>query len=290
MNDRLSLGSRGMRRSAVGAAAGLIAKWAYLLFLLGFALIPLLWLLVTSLKTQGEFLTYPLSLPETPRFSNYVTAFQMARLHVLLINSIITASFATVLNLSVTAAAAFVLTRQRVRWAPAVNGVILLGVLIPIISFMVPYLSLVRAIKLYNTRAALILVYAAINLPISYFIVSTFMREIPRSLEEAAVIEGASSFQRLVRVILPLSTAGLLTAGTLCFIYAWNEFAYALLLTSSSAVRTVQLGISFFNTQFRSDYPAMFAAIAVAMVPTVTAYVMLHDRIIGGLTAGAIKG
>ena len=273
------------RRYIVG-----VVKWSYLVFLVAFAILPLLWLVMISLTSHGEFLKNPLQLPARWRFSNYATAMTMAKMHILLFNSILVASFATLFNVVVTAMGTFVLVRQKIRFSDQISALILIGVLVPIIAFMVPYLGMIRSLGLYNTRLALVVVYAAINMPISFFIVRAFMQGIPTELEEAAVIEGATAFQRFTRVIFPLSAPGLVTAGTLCFIYAWNEFVYALLLTSSTAVRTVQLGISFFSTQFRSDFPAMFAAIVIAMAPSVAVYIFLHDRIIGGLTAGAVKG
>jgi raffinose/stachyose/melibiose transport system permease protein len=281
---RNELAHRARRKTASAA------KWIFLLFLLAFAIVPFLWLIMISFKSHGEFLIHPLKPPTSWKFVNYITAVEMAKMHLLLLNSIIIASFAMILNIAVTSMGAFIITREKLRISGFVSNLILLGVLIPIISFMVPYMGLIRSLRLYNTRAALILTYAAINLPISFFIIKAFMQELPRSLEEAAEIEGASIFQRFTKVILPLSTPGMVTAGTLCFIYSWNEFAYALLLTSSTAVRTVQLGISFFSTQFRSDYPAMYAAIVLTMIPSVIVYIFLHDRIIGGLTAGAVKG
>lgn len=280
-NSTLLLFSRGFAK---------VMKWVFLIFLLAFAIVPFLWLVIISFKTHGEFLINPLQLPQSWNFVNYVSAVTMANMHQLLFNSIIIASLATVLNIAITSMGAFIITREKVKFSGLISNVILLGVLIPIISFMVPYMGLIRSLKLYNTRAALILTYAAINLPISFFIIQAFMRELPKALEEAAEIEGASIFQRFRLVILPLSSPGLVTAGTLCFIYSWNEFAYALLLTSSTAVRTVQLGISFFSTQFRSDYPAMYAAIVLTMIPSIVVYIFLHDKIISGLTAGAVKG
>jgi raffinose/stachyose/melibiose transport system permease protein len=160
----------------------------------------------------------------------------------------------------------------------------------PIVAFMVPYLTLIRTLGLYDTRMALVLTYAAINIPISFFLIKSFMIGIPKDLEDAAIIDGCSFAQRYTKVVLPLSRSGLVTAGTLTFIWSWNEFIYALLLTSSSKVRTIQLGISFFTTQFRSNYPAMYAAIVLAMIPSVLVYVFFHDKIISGLTAGAVKG
>lgn len=265
-------------------------KWAFLISLVCFAVVPFLWLVMISFKTHGEFLKYPLALPEKWMFVNYANAFMQANMGMLLFNSIVITFGAMGINIIATSLGAFVLTRVQFPFAKLITNVVLMAVLIPIISFMIPYTQLIRSLNLYNTRMALILTYAAINIPISFFIIEGFMREIPMALEEAAVIEGAGLVRRFVDIVLPLCSSGLVTAGTLCFIYAWNEFAYAMLLTSSTSVRTVQLAISLFTTQFRSDFPTMYAAIVITMVPSVLLYIFLHNKIIGGFTAGAIKG
>ncbi len=267
-----------------------VFKWAYLLFFFLIAVLPLIWLILTSFKTEAEFNTAPLALPALWQFQNYINAVSVANMHVLFMNSIIIATTATLLNLFVTSLASFVISREEFAFRQSVSNVIVAGVLMPIVAFMVPYLTIIRNLGLYDTRMALVITYAAINIPISFFLIKSFMVNIPKDLEDAAIIDGCTFAQRYTKVVLPLSRSGLVTAGTLTFIWAWNEFIYALLLTSSSSVRTIQLGISFFTTQFRSDYPSMYAAVVLTMIPSIIVYVFFHDKIISGLTAGAVKG
>ena len=267
-----------------------LVKWAYLLFFFAIAVLPLIWLILTSFKTEAEFNTYPLALPAVWQIQNYINAVSVAKMHVLFMNSVIIATTATLLNIMVTSLASFVVSREDFPFRQSLSNVIVAGVLMPIVAFMVPYLAIIRNLGLYDTRAALVLTYAAINIPISFFLIKSFMVNIPKDLEDAAIIDGCSFLQRYTKVVLPLSRSGLVTAGTLTFIWSWNEFIYALLLTSSSSVRTIQLGISFFTTQFRSDYPSMYAAVVLAMIPSIIVYVFFHDKIISGLTAGAVKG
>ncbi len=267
-----------------------VLKWVFLLFFFAVALLPLLWLLVTSFKTEAEFTKFPLQLPHLWQIQNYIDAVHIAKMHILFINSIIIASSATIFNLLITSMAAFAISREEFRLKNSISNILVAGVLVPIVAFMVPYLALIKNLGLYNTRMALVITYAAINIPISFFLIRSFMTSIPKELEEAAIMDGCSFPQRYTKIILPLSRAGLVTSGTLTFIWAWNEFIYALLLTSSSRVRTIQLGISFFSTQFRSNYPAMYAAIVLTMIPSILVYVFFHDKIISGLTAGAVKG
>ena len=223
-------------------------------------------------------------------FENYANALKTADLARLFLNSIIAATGAVALNLLVTAMAGFVLSRENFKGRDTILTIVTAGVLIPIISFMVPYFMIITKLGLYDNLAALIIVYAAINLPVSLSLITSFMKAIPKELEEAATIDGCSFSQRFTRIILPLSRSGLATAGTFCFIYAWNDFIMAMLFTSSVSSRTIQLGIKFFTSQFITDYTGMFAAIVLSMVPSIAAYIFLHNKIISGLTAGAVKG
>ncbi|MFW6235093.1 MAG: carbohydrate ABC transporter permease [Spirochaetota bacterium] len=265
-------------------------KWLLLIVYLTIALFPLVWLGISSFKTNFEIETAPFSLPAVWQFENYLNAISVSGLPQFFLNSVVVAAVATTVNLLVTSMGSFVIARERFPLQGFVFSFITAGVLVPIVSFMVPYYALVTALGIYDTLFALIITYAAINIPISTFLVSSFMKTIPRELEDSAAIDGCSFVQRFWKIIMPLSRAGLVTAGTFGFIYAWNEFIYALLLTSSQSARTVQLAIRFFTSQFRTDYAGLFAAIILTMVPTVLVYVFLHDRIISGLTAGAVKG
>jgi raffinose/stachyose/melibiose transport system permease protein len=265
-------------------------KWLLLGFFLVFTFVPLLWLLLSSFKTNLELISSPFSLPAVWQLQNYVNAFQLADLHRLFMHSVVVSGLSTGLNVLVASMAAYALSRFRFGLNSLILNVILAGVLIPIIALMVPYFQLVSRLGLYDRLLALILTYAAINLPISVFLIHGFMGGIPKELEEAAVIDGCSFAQRFSRVIFPLSRLGVVTAGTFVFLYSWNEFIYALLLTSSVRARTLQLGIRFFRSQFVTDYTSMYAALVVSIVPSVLVYVLFHEKIIQGLTSGALKG
>lgn len=265
-------------------------KWLVLLFFLAIALLPLLWLVLGSFKTNLELQTSAFSLPASLHFDNYASAIKTASLPRLFLNSVIVAAGAVLLNLAVSAMAGFALSRESFKGRDLVFTIVTAGVLIPIISFMVPYFWLITRIGLYDKLLSLILVYAAINLPVSVSLITSFMKAIPKELEEAAIIDGCGFNQRFTKVIFPLARSGLATAGTFCFIYAWNEFIMAMLFTSSLASRTIQLGIRFFATQFVTDYTGMFAAIVLSIIPSILVYVFLHNKIISGLTAGAVKG
>ena len=266
------------------------AKWGVLALFLAITFLPLLWLVISSFKTNLELLTSAFSLPAAWQFDNYVNAVRVAGLPRLFVNSLIVASLSMALNLAFCSMAAFVLAREWFRGRELVLNLIVAGVLVPVIALMVPYFRLITVTGLYDSLFGLALTYAAINVPVSVFLLHGFMRGVPRELEEAAVIDGCGFGGRYARVMVPLSQVGLVTAGTFVFLFSWNEFIYALLLTSSVAARTLQLGIRFFVSQFFTDYTSMFAAITLAIIPSILVYVLLHERIIRGLTAGAVKG
>lgn len=266
------------------------AKWILLLTYLVVAVSPLLWLTMSAFKTNFEIETNPFALPAVWQFRNFVSAITISGLHQFFLNSIVVASLATVLNLFVTSLASFTIAREEFPMRKTIFTAITAGVLIPIVALMVPYYTIIVNVGLYDRLLALIVTYAAINIPISTFLITSFMTSIPRELEDSAEIDGCSFFQRYSKIIMPLARPGLVTAGTFSFIYCWNEFIYALLLTSSRSARTIQLAIRFFTSQFRTDYAGLFAAIVLTMIPTVVVYIFLHDKIISGLTAGAVKG
>ena len=269
---------------------GKIAKWLVLGFFFAFTFLPLLWLLLSSFKTNLELQMKPFALPEVWQFANYIQAVSISGLPRLFLNSIIVSSVSTALAMLVTSMAGFVFARERFFFRQGLLNLILAGVLVPIIALMAPYFRLTNALGLYDTLWALVFTYAAINIPISTFLLYGFMRTLPKELEEAAIMDGTGFFGRYWRIILPLTKPGMVTAGTFVFLFSWNEFIYALLLTSRPAVRTLQLGIRFFTSQFFTDYTSMFAAIILTMLPTIIIYVVLHEQIIKGMTSGALKG
>jgi raffinose/stachyose/melibiose transport system permease protein len=277
-------------KATPGSVALNALKWFVLVFFLAVALLPFVWLIISSFRTNYELETAPLGLPSRLNFENYRNAIATADLPRLFMNSVIVAVGAVFLNILVASMTGFVLARENFKGRDAILTAVTAGVLIPIISFMVPYFTMITRLGLYDKLFSLVLIYAAINLPVSVSLITAFMKAIPKELEEAAIIDGCGFNQRFGKVIFPLAKSGLATAGTFCFIYAWNEFVMAMLFTSSVSSRTIQLGIRFFSSQFITDYTGMFAAIVLSMLPSVLVYIFLHNKIISGLTAGAVKG
>lgn len=269
---------------------GLVFKWTFLIMFLLYSLVPLIWLCIASFKTNAEFIANPFSLPKVWQFQNYLRAVKISGIIGLYGNSIIISAFATTTNLIISGMISYSLSRFRFKGRESIFMLFTAGILVPLYALLVPHFHIIHVLNLADTHIGLVLVYTAIGLPVSTFIIRSFMTTIPRDIEEAAVIDGCSFYRRFFLVILPLSRAGIVTAGTLQFITCWNEYVYAMLLTSSPRVRTVQLGIKFFTNQFSIDYVSMFAGIILSMIPSVLAYLVFQKHIISGLTNGAVKG
>jgi raffinose/stachyose/melibiose transport system permease protein len=267
-----------------------ILKWLFLLFFLFYTIVPLVWLLITSFKTNAEFIANPFSFPRTWQFRNYITAVKVSGIFKLYANSVIIAACATGANIIISGMISYCLSRFKFKGREFIFTLFSAGILVPLYALMIPYVRIINFQRLYDPHIGLILVYTEISLPVSTFIIRGFMTGIPKDIEEAAIVDGCSFYRRFSAVIFPLSKTGIITAGTFQFITCWNEYVYAMLLTSSPRVRTVQLGLKFFTNQFSVDYVSLFAAIILSMAPSLLAYSLFQKQIISGLTSGAVKG
>lgn len=268
----------------------LILKWVIILLFAVYTLFPLLWLLITSLKTNAEYFNDPFSFPAVPQFQNYINAFSQANLGQMIWNSVTVAVTATAATVFVAAMASYAISRFDFKGKEIFFTIFSAGVMVPLNALMVPYFTIFSRIGLLDSMNTLRILYTAIGLPIAVIIIRGFMDSLPREIEEAAYIDGCGFFGRFFQIILPLSKTGLITAATFQFITCWNEFVYANLLTSSPQNKTIQIGIRYFINQFTTDYVSMYAAIIIAIVPSVLGYALFQKQIISGMTSGAVKG
>ena len=267
-----------------------IIKWIIIVSFVFYAIFPFLWLVLASLKTNAELLDDPFKLPKVFQFKNYTDAIEAAGLGRLIINSLVISISATFLNILFSSMCAFAIARHTFWGRNVLFLTISAGILVPLNALIIPYFAIINFLNLYDTRTGLILVYCAIGLPVSTFILTEFFKSIPKEIEEAAFLDGCNFVSRYFRIMLPLALPGLATAGTFQFILCWNEFIYAMLLTSSTDIRTIQFGISYFTNQFFSDYVGMFAAVVVSILPSITVFILFQEKVISGLTAGSVKG
>jgi multiple sugar transport system permease protein len=271
-------------------------NWNWLLWLavagiVIFCVFPFYWLVNTSLKT-GPDLSSASVFPPDPTLENYKSIFQNGDFTKALRNSAIVALTTTVLALAVGSFCAYAIARLRFRGKALLLGLILSITTFPGIAIAAPLFKLWTDIDIYNTLIGLIIPYLTFALPLAIYIMVSFFREIPRDLEEAALVDGATHFQAFRKVVLPLAAPGLATAGILTFIFAWNEFLWAITLTSSPAARTVPAAIAFFtgSTQFEVPLGTISAASVTISIPLILLVLFFQKRIVAGLTAGAVKG
>jgi multiple sugar transport system permease protein len=252
---------------------------------------PALWILFTSLKTEAELVSKPISYwPHAATLGNYMRAFADQPLLRYLGNSLAVAMGATVVSLLVSALAAYAIARLNLRHRQLILTCIVASTMFPLVTLLVPIFETMRSLNLLNTYAALILPYTVLNLPVCTLVLVSFFQSIPKDLENAAMIDGCTRLGALWRVVVPLAAPGVFTAGILAFVNAWDEFLLALSLNSSASMRTLPVGITLYQGEFTFPWPIISAALIVAIVPIAVLIAIFQERVVGGLTQGGLKG
>ena len=252
---------------------------------------PALWILLTSLKTETELVSKPITWwPEAATLGNYVRAFNDQPLLLYLGNSLVVALLSTVLSLLVSTGAAYAIARLNLRHRQLILTAIVAASMFPLVTLLVPIFETMRALGLLNTYSALVLPYVVLNLPVCTLVLVSFFQSIPRDLENAAMIDGCTRLGALWRVVLPLAAPGVFTAGILAFVNSWDEFLLALSLNSNPNFRTLPVGITLYQGEFTFPWPIISAALIVAIVPIAVLIAIFQERVVGGLTQGGLKG
>lgn len=264
---------------------------AYLVILFFFCvtMLPILWILIGSLKSNAELMSSPFSLPEEWHFANYRKAYVVGQLGQLFLNSVFVSLLSVGFCLLFATMAAYAVSQGK-KWTVSVYVAMTAGIFLPVNSLMVPYYLIAGQFDLLNSKWALITTYTAMGFPLTLLLVYGFVRSVPKEIMESAYMDGAGFYYTYGRILIPLIRPGMATAAIFQFLLCWNEFLYALLLTSDQKVRTLQVGISLFKSQFNADFAAMFAAIVVSVIPIVIIFILLQKQVIQGLTSGALKG
>jgi multiple sugar transport system permease protein len=266
--------------------------WAFVaLGAIAFAITPLLWMILTSLKTNREITQDTSLIPEALTSANYVSLFSGREFGAYLTNSIIVTSVSVAIALILGTQAAYVLARFRLRGGMhRYVGISLLMVrLMPPIVIIIPIFLAAQQLGLLNTRLSLIVVYAAFNVTIVVWMMESFFREIPVDLEEAAMVDGDTRFTAFRRIVLPLAAPGLVATGIFAAITTYNEFLFALVLTSTPAAETMPIGAATLIGRINDDWGAMSAAGVVGALPIVIFSIFVQKHLVRGLTMGAVK-
>ncbi len=284
-----------MRRQKL-TIQGFLAKSLFIFgvgVLLFYLLFPFYWAIVSSLKSSNQLFATPITyFPPTPQWANYQTIFTTQPFGRFLLNSFLVAGGTTLLSLFIGLFAAYAIGRFSFRGRQPIYYTMLAVTMFPSISVLGGLFVLVRGLGLYDSIPGLILTYLLFTLPFTIWILTSFVREIPIELEEAAYIDGATPVQALFKVMLPVIAPGMVTAGLLAFIQAWNEFLFALTFTVNERSRTVPVAIALFSgtSSFELPWNQIMAASVVVTVPLLVLVLIFQQRIVAGLTAGAVKG
>jgi multiple sugar transport system permease protein len=265
--------------------------WLCVAAIVIFCLAPFYWLINISLKT-GPDLSGSAIVPPNPTLSNYKSIFQDDDFVHALFNSAVVSLTTTALALVVGSFCAYALARLKFPAKFLLLGLVLSITTFPPIAIATPVFKLWTDLGIFNTLYGLIIPYLTFALPLAIYILVSFFKEIPKDLEEAALVDGATRFTAFRKVVIPLAAPGLATAGILTFIAAWNEFLFAVTLTSTPKARTVPAAIAFFtgSTQFEEPLGTIAAASVVISIPLIFLVLFFQKRIVAGLTAGAVKG
>ena len=270
---------------------GRIGFYLLLAAIIFYTVFPFYWAIVSSLKSGSALFQVDLWPPD-PAWDNYVAVFREQPFGRNILNSIFVAVSTVILSLVLAILAAYALGRIRFRGRMPLLFTVLGVSMFPQIAVLSGMFELIRALGLYNNLLSLTLSYLIFTLPFTVWVLTTFMRELPKELEEAAVVDGARPLTIVTRVFLPLMGPALVTTGLLAFIAAWNEFLFALTFTLSAEMRTVPVAIALISGASAYELPwgNIMAASVVVTVPLIVLVLVFQRRIVPGLTAGAIKG
>ena len=258
-------------------------------FLLVVAIYPVVWLILSSFKTQTEFtLNSAFSLPRSFNFENYVKAWNTGNMGTSFVNSIICTAGSMLLIVVTAVPLSFALVKMKWKHRLHINRYILM---VPIQVALIPLFTIYNNMGLTNSRIGLILIYTAYSLPLSVTLLTGFFESVPNEMIEAAVIDGCNIYQVLGKVVFPLMTNSIMTVLTLQFMSSWNDLIFSQTMISKTEMQTIPTALIMFNGSYgQVDWGPLFAAMSIAVVPTLVLYLFLSKFMIRGMTAGAIKG
>lgn len=252
---------------------------------------PFLWSILSSFKTNEEFLSNAFSLPTSLNFENYRRALIKSNILTNFISSVMVVLFTLILVVVFTIPVSYVLSRYRLFFCRAVKIIFMALIFVPVSLIMIPLFSQLSSMHLLNNRLALSFVYAAMLYPFSIFLLSGYMESIPASYEEAAEIDGCGRLRILISIITPLSKSGIFTIMLLDAMNTFNEYAVALVLVTDSAKQTIPVGIAtlYEAQRYATDWGALFAALTIVIIPTVIFYILGQKYLLEGVNVGGIK-
>jgi len=272
-------------RRPVGGRTGSAALWVYAVA----ALVPLMLMVANSFRTTSSLYSDPLGAPWPLKLDSYATAWTEGRFGEYFTNSLLVTVGAVALSTTVSTMAAYGLARSRSRLLTMLESVFISGLMLPIHLAILPIFYLLDGFGLVDSRLGLMLVYAAAGVPFSIFVLTTFFRQLPPELEEAARIDGANSWQMFVRIMVPMVRPAVATVVVFRFVPIWNDFLFPLVLLRTREKYTVPVGLTTFFGEYATDWSSLFAGLVIATVPLIILFLVATKQIVAGLTAGMSK-
>ena len=269
----------------VGGAGASVLLWGNA----ALALVPLLLMVSNSFRTNADLITDPLGLPAPPTTASYVEAWTTGNFATYFGNSLLVTVGAVAISTAVATMAAYALARGRSRIFRWLEALFLSGLMLPIHLAILPIFYLFDGLGLIDSRLGLMLMYAASGIPFSIFVLTTFFRQLPEELEEAAALDGASSWQTFWRIMVPLVRPALATVAVFRFVPIWNDFLFPLVLLRSEDKYTLPVGLTSFFGENATNYSAVFAGLVITTVPLIVLFLVATKQIVAGLTAGMAK-
>ncbi len=264
--------------------------YIFLLFMAVIYLAPLFWVFNVSFKTNAEIFTAPFALPQAPTMENFTFAWTAGKLGIATLNSFIVCAITLALSMMFGSMAAFAIGRLRWKFSKLAMTYFLVGMMIPVHCVMIPLFTRFAKVSLTNSLIGLVIPYLTFSLPVTIFIMAGFFEGMPNELIESACIDGATIYQIFFKICLPLAKTGLFVTGLMTFIANWNELLLAMVFISDDMKKTLPVSLSKFVGPYNTNYSQMFAAIIIAIIPTIIVYCAFSNQIVDGLTAGAVKG
>lgn len=281
------------RRREDGSFAGRIVIHLALVAYCLSSVAAFVWCVMVSLKSNPEFFSSsPWSLPHHPRFSNYANAWNGAQIGSYFLNSLYVTTVSVVVSLVLALMAAYALARIPFRGRSFVRMIFLSGLMMPGFLVIVPLYFMMRDLGLLGSLNGLIIVYIAVQLPFSIFVLTSFFTSLPKELEEAAYVDGASPSRTFFSIVVPQTMPAIASVSLLNCLTIWNEFFFALVLLTNENTQTIPVGILGLsvNAEYSAQWVQLFAGLVISMIPMLVIFAVAQDRITKGLAAGGLKG
>ena len=286
------LGRGTIRSRTVEPAGRRVTRWLTGIALLALGTVfffPMVWMVMSSFKTDRAIFSSPFALPESIDLSRWAEAWEVGNLNQYALNSAIVTGASVFLILVIGASAAFAFSRYRFRGRGLAMGIFALGLLLPLQSYFIAQSNLFTQLAITDTRWALIIPYTAMGLPLAVYLLKVYLDALPDELFEAARIDGASDGRIFRQLALPLLRPGLATVAIFSALAAWNEFLLALLYIQDDELKTIPTGLLAFSSRYQTDYSLLFSALSIVTIPMILIYIVFNRHITEGITAGSVK-